>query len=47
MTKGVAARDPPTAVGRNGINGYQYNMYYGLNGKQYTDAFFIDNDGRL
>jgi hypothetical protein len=50
MTKGVAARDPPTAVGkngRNGINGYQYNIYYGLNGKQYIDAFFIDNDGRL
>ncbi|OMP90005.1 putative T6SS immunity periplasmic lipoprotein [Raoultella terrigena] len=28
-------------------HGYQYNIYYGLNGKQYIDAFFIDNDGRL
>lgn len=26
-------------------NGYRYDIQYGLNGKKYSDTFFIDNDG--
>ncbi|MFX0614039.1 putative T6SS immunity periplasmic lipoprotein [Escherichia coli] len=26
-------------------NGYQYNIAYSLNGKSYSDLFFIDKDG--
>lgn len=26
-------------------NGYQYNIAYSLNGKNYSDSFFIDKDG--
>lgn len=26
-------------------NGYEYNISYGLNGKNYSDSFFIDKDG--
>lgn len=47
----IAAKDniqlsyPNTCIKIKLENGYQYNIYYGLNGKQYTDAFFLDKDG--
>lgn len=49
----LAAKDniklsyPKTCINVKLENGYQYNIYYGLNGKQYTDVFFIDKDGGL
>ncbi|MGS3449896.1 putative T6SS immunity periplasmic lipoprotein [Klebsiella electrica] len=45
--KGINTSYPNTCFKFKLRNGYQYNIYYGLNGKQYTDSFFIDNDGRL
>ncbi|MFJ3455695.1 putative T6SS immunity periplasmic lipoprotein [Scandinavium goeteborgense] len=36
---------PDTCIKVKFKNGYEYNIYYGLNGKTYTDNFFIDHDG--
>lgn len=36
---------PDTCFKFNLKKGYRYNIYYGLNGKHYTDSLFIDNDG--
>jgi len=38
---------PDTCVKVKLKRGYRYNISYGLNGKKYSDYFFIDNDGRL
>jgi hypothetical protein len=37
---------PDTCINIKLPNGYRYNIAYGLNGKKYSDHFFIDNDGK-
>lgn len=36
---------PGTCIKIKLTNGYRYNITYGLNGKYYSDYFFIDKDG--
>lgn len=36
---------PNTCFNVNLKKGYKYNISYSLNGKSYSDQFFIDNDG--
>lgn len=36
---------PDTCITVKLKHGYGYNIDYGLNGKYYSDSFFIDNDG--
>lgn len=41
----VSLSYPDTCFKINLHNGYQYNIAYSLNGKSYSDSFFIDKDG--
>nr|WP_258041654.1 hypothetical protein [Citrobacter amalonaticus] len=38
---------PDTCIKLKLENGYKYNIHYGLNGKKYSDYFFIDKEGKL
>ncbi|MFP2420967.1 putative T6SS immunity periplasmic lipoprotein [Pseudescherichia vulneris] len=44
--EGLHLSYPDTCIKVKFKNGYEYSIYYGIDGKSYTDNFFIDNDGR-
>ncbi|WP_421533083.1 putative T6SS immunity periplasmic lipoprotein [Lelliottia amnigena] len=44
-TSNVKLSYPDTCITVKLKHGYFYYIYYGLNGKYYSDEFFINNDG--
>jgi hypothetical protein len=45
VAEGIHRSYPDTCIQIRLRNGYKYDIQYGLNGKKYSDGFFIDNDG--